>query len=493
MRNTIEFVLNGEPRRLEAVDPAITVLRYLRESERLVGTKEGCAEGDCGACTAVVTELDGGGLSYRAVNTCIQFLATLDGKGLITVEHLRGSNGDLHPVQQAMVDAHASQCGFCTPGFVMSLFAGVQNAVPTKRQDVDDLLAGNLCRCTGYTPIINAAAKALELPGENVFKSRETHIAGLLRKLPASESVRLESEGRCFIAPATAQELSEVLIKHPQATLLAGGTDVGLFVTKKHVQPEVLVYIGKIKALNEISAGDEGIRIGAGVTLERAWPALVALYPGMNELVRRFGAVQVRNVGTIGGNIANGSPIGDMPPALVAAGATLRLRRGGKTRDLPLEDFFLAYGKQDRLPSEFVEFVLVPRPAPNSILKVYKISKRLDQDISAVCGAFNLTFEPRTSGPAVKDARVCFGGMAGTPQRAARCEEFLRNKPWNEATVSAAQDVLRGCYEPLSDWRATARYRNQVAGNLLKKYFLETTTRRAINLAGRGERVPYEA
>ena len=491
MRNAIEFVLNGEPRRLDAVDPTLTVLRYLRESERLVGTKEGCAEGDCGACTAVVTELDGGGLSYRAVNTCIQFLATLDGKGLITVEHLRGSGRELHPVQQAMVDAHASQCGFCTPGFVMSLFAGVQNAVPSKRQDVDDLLAGNLCRCTGYTPIIDAAVKALESPGESAFEAREAQITGLLRKLPANDSFKLESEGRSFIAPTTVRELSETLVEHPQATLLAGGTDVGLFVTKKHVQPEVLVYIGKIKGLGEISADDEGIRIGAGVTLERAWPALVALYPGMNEVLRRFGAVQVRNLGTVGGNIANGSPIGDMPPALIAAGATLKLRRDDKTRDLPLEKFFLAYGKQDRLPSEFVESVLVPRPAANSVLKVYKISKRLDQDISAVCGAFNLTFEPGQS--SVKDARICFGGMAGTPLRADRCEAFLRNKPWNEATVRGAQDVLRGCYEPLSDWRATAHYRTQVAGNLLMKYFLETTTQRAINLAGRGERVPYEA
>ena len=493
MRNTIEFVLNGEPRRLEAVDPAITVLRYLRESERLVGTKEGCAEGDCGACTAVVAELEGGGLSYRAVNTCIQFLATLDGKALITVEQLRGDDRELHPVQQALVDAHGSQCGFCTPGFVMSLFTGVQNAVPPERQDIDDLLAGNLCRCTGYTPIINAATKVLQPAAKNAFKARETHIMGLLRRLPANDGVMLESEGRSFIAPATLQELSETLIEYPQATLLAGGTDVGLFVTKKHIKPEVLVYIGKIQTLSEIAPCDEGIRIGAGATLDRAWPALVALYPGMNEILRRFGAVQVRNAGTVGGNIANGSPIGDMPPALIAAGATLRLRRGDKTRDLPLEEFFLSYGKQDRLPSEFVESVLVPTPAPDSLLKVYKVSKRLDQDISAVCGAFNLTFEPARGGPVVKDARICFGGMAGTPLRADMCEAFLRNKPWNEATASAAQEVLRGCYEPMSDWRATARYRNQVAGNLLRKYFLEAATHRPINLAGRGERVPYEA
>src|SRR5262249_52894942 len=487
MRNRIEFVLNGELRSLDAVDPTLTVLRYLREQERLVGAKEGCAEGDCGACTAVVGELDGKRLSYRAINTCIQFVCALDGKALITVEYLRSRARELHPVQQAMVEAHASQCGFCTPGFVMSLFACVRNAVAPARQEIDDLLAGNLCRCTGYTPIINAAAKVLsrdEAPGDD---ASEPALVELLRGLPARESFKLQSGGRTFIAPGTIRELCDTLAAHPEATILAGGTDVGLFVTKRHSKPPVLVHIGKIEALQAIVDEKDAIRIGAGVTLERAWPALRALYPGVNELMRRFGAVQVRNAGTVGGNIANGSPIGDLPPALIAAGATLRLRRGEKTRDLPLEKFFLAYGKQDRLPGEFVESVLVPRPAANAVLRAYKVSKRFDQDISAVCAAFNLTFETIDGGSAIKDARICFGGMAGTPLRATQCEAFLRGKPWNEATVTAAQAVLDGCYEPLSDWRASARYRAQVAANLLKKYFLESTTQRPLNLAWRGE------
>ncbi|MES2537818.1 MAG: xanthine dehydrogenase small subunit [Pseudomonadota bacterium] len=490
MRNEVQFILNGKIRRLDKIEPTLTVLRYLREEERSMGSKEGCAEGDCGACTAVLAELEGDELRYRAVNTCIQFVGTLDGKALLTVEYLK-SKGELHPVQKAMVDEQGSQCGFCTPGFVMSMFAGVQNGVAPQRQAIDDLLAGNLCRCTGYTPIINAAKKVLEQRDRTVFDARKSELVDQLKTLSLNDSVQLQAEGRIFIAPSTIDELADVLLAHPEATVLAGGTDVGLFVTKKRTHPDTLVHLGKVAELAGLSRTDEGLRIGAAVTYERAWPELKALYPGISEMIRRIGATQVRNLGTIGGNIANGSPIGDMPPALIAADATLRLRRGKETRELPLEQFFIAYGKQDRAPSEFIESILVPRPDKNAVLKAYKITKRIDQDISSVCGAFNLTFEKSGSAWTVADARICFGGMAGTPLRASECEAFLKGRIWNDETVTAAEAILRSCYKPLSDWRASADYRSQVAGNLLRKYFIETTKERTICVADRREGQEY--
>ena len=492
MRKVIEFVLNGEVRRLDSIDPTLTVLRYLRETERLVGTKEGCAEGDCGACTAVVATLEGAALRYRAVNTCIQFVGMLDGKALITVEHLKGENG-LHPVQQAMVDHHASQCGFCTPGFVMSLFAGGREGAPPERSAIDTLLAGNLCRCTGYTAIIRAAEQALRSQaGNDRFAARERQLIDRLRRIRRRDSVCIEADGRRYFAPGSVDELAGLLRRHPGATLVAGATDVGLFVTKQHRRLDTVIDLGKVKELARISRGKAGLRLGAAVTYERAHGELAALHPSLHELIRRLGSVQVRNLGTIGGNIANGSPIGDMPPALIAAGATLRLCRGPTTRDIALEDFFLSYGRQDRRPSEFVESVFIPRPEPHAVLKVYKISKRFDQDISSVCGAFHLVFD-RTGGQSrISAARICFGGMAGTPLRARRCEQFLAGKRWTETTATEAAGVLRDEYRPISDWRATAAYRIAVAGNLLRRCFLETTTDADLQLAGHREVVHAE-
>src|SRR5262249_42791043 len=326
MRDTIEFVLNGEVRRLDSVDPTLTVLRYLRESERLVGTKEGCAEGDCGACTAVVATLEGAALRYRAVNTCIQFVGMLDGKALITVEHLK-SEGSLHPVQQAMVDHHASQCGFCTPGFVMSLFAGCREGATSERSAIDTLLAGNLCRCTGYTAIIRAAEQSLRShAGKDRFVARERQLIDRLRQIRRRDSICIEADGRRYFAPGSADELARLLRRHPAATLVAGATDVGRFVTKQHRRLDTVIDLGKVKELARISRGKAGLRLGAAVTYERAHRELAALYPSLHELIRRLGSVQVRNLGTIGGNIANGSPIGDMPPALIAAGAPPRPR-----------------------------------------------------------------------------------------------------------------------------------------------------------------------
>ena len=491
VRTAIEFVLNGEIRRLKHVDPTLTVLRYLREVEHLVGTKEGCAEGDCGACTAVMAELDGNTLRYRAVNTCIQFVGMLDGKALITVEYLKTA-GALHPVQQAMVAENASQCGFCTPGFIMSIFAGLQNAVAPRRPAIDDLLAGNLCRCTGYTPIISAACAALERGDDDCFVAREARLIELLRGLRSGGTVQVGCGGRSFLAPATVSDLADVLVEYPEATLVAGGTDVGLFVTKQNRRPDMVVHLGNVAELAQLSRNADGLRIGAAVTYERARPALAELHPALDELIRRIGGVQVRNLGTIGGNIANGSPIGDMPPALIAAGASLTLRRERTRRTMPLENFFIAYGRQDREASEFVESIFVPAPEPGAILKVYKVAKRFDQDISSVCGAFKLSFRRTGGRSVVAGARICFGGMAGTPLRARECEAFLQDKPWDEVTVAAAAEILRAEYTPISDWRASAGYRSRLAGNLLRKCFLETSQGARLSLAGRGEVFEHE-
>jgi xanthine dehydrogenase small subunit len=481
VRTAIEFVLNGQLRRIESIDPTLTVMRYLRETEKLVGTKEGCSEGDCGACTAVVATLERGSLRYRAVNTCIQFLGMLDGQALITIEHLKNADG-LHPVQEAMASHNASQCGFCTPGFVMSLFAGYQQNCASNRSTIDTLLAGNLCRCTGYTAIIDAAKSVLEKKStENCFAARERKIIELLRKIKREEGIHLEGEGRSYIAPGSINELTRVLRRHPKAIIVAGATDVGLFVTKQGLRIDTLVDLGKVKELGKISHTQKGLRLGATVTYERAQAELEKLYPDISELIRRLGSVQVRNLGTIGGNIANGSPIGDMPPALIAAGALLRLRKGSDTREIALERFFIAYGKQDRRQSEIVESVFIPRPKGNNVLKVYKISKRFDQDISSVCGAFHLTFHD--AGQKLLSARICFGGMAGTPMRARSCERFLRGKPWTDAVVADAIEILRMDFQPISDWRASAEYRQTVAGNLLRRCFLETTGRQPLQLS----------
>lgn len=471
MRQAVHFILNGAPRRLSAFDPTLTVLRYLRETEALVGTKEGCAEGDCGACTAVVADLHQGKLRYRAVNTCIQFVAQLDGKALLTVESLRDGAG-LHPVQQAMVDSHASQCGFCTPGFVMAIYAGTLNGVEPQRPAINEMLAGNLCRCTGYTPIIEAARTALGQA--RPCAQAQAALMAQLQALPQHEGFEIEHGGRRFIAPASRQELTQALQAYPDATLLAGGTDVGLFVTKQHRRLPTVVHLEKIPELAAIQEDEAGVRFGAAVSYERARGTLARLYPSLDTLVSRIGAVQVRNLGTLGGNIANGSPIGDMPPALIAAGAVLTLRRGDGTRSLPLEDFFIEYGRQDRRADEWVESIWVPAPQADAIFRVYKVTKRIEQDISSVCGAFNITLQGEGDSVTVASARICFGGMAGTPLRAGVCEAWLAGQPWNEATIEQAATLLMADYAPLSDFRASAEYRTRVAGNLLRRLYAQT-------------------
>jgi xanthine dehydrogenase small subunit len=452
----IRFLLDGEVIEADDSDPTATVLDYLRYRLRRTGTKEGCAEGDCGACTVLLGELDGDEVRWRAVNACILFLPMLDGKALKTVESL-SRGGVLHPVQRAMADGHGSQCGFCTPGFVMSLYGRSLGALGTEGTPVKDVIAGNLCRCTGYGPIL-AAGEAH--PPEPVDDGEI--VAGLRTLAPARS-------GRGWFAPRTSDELAALLLDHPDARIVAGATDVGLWVTKDLRDLGTIVFIGDIADLKRIEEGPDALTLGAAARYSEAKEALARLHPDLGELLRRIGGLQVRNAGTIGGNIANGSPIGDMPPALIALGAELVLRKGNERRSMPLESFFLSYGKQDRRPGEFVESVRIPRPAPGTRIRIAKLSKRFDSDISALCGAFAFRLEDGR----VAEARIAFGGMAGIPARAPACERALTGKPWSEATVEDAAGALAQDYKPLTDLRGSAEYRLKAAANLLRALRLE--------------------
>jgi xanthine dehydrogenase small subunit len=472
---TVRFLLNGEVVEARGVDPTRTLLEHLRGDLRRTGTKEGCAEGDCGSCTVLVGELDGqGGLdaevSWRAVNSCIQFVPMLDGKAVITVEGLSGKDGAgeaPHPVQAAMVEHHGSQCGFCTPGIVMSLYGRAIEAKGTGAP-VAEVLAGNLCRCTGYGPII-AAAEAI--PDEAAPEVAEA-LTGLRREtmLGLEHADPVAGVTRRWFAPLSLAELAATYATLPDAVIVAGATDIGLWVTKQRRPLETLIDIGQVAELKTMSREAGSLRIGAGVRYVDALETLSALYPDLGDMMRRLGSTQVRNSGTIGGNIANGSPIGDMPPALIALGARLVLRRGEVQRTLPLEDFFVAYGQQDRQPGEFVEAVLVPLEQGGAMFKLFKLSKRFDQDISAVCGAFNIRVEDEV----VTSARIAFGGMAGTPKRAAACEAALVGRLWNRTTIHAAVEALASDFTPLTDARASAAYRALAAGNMLRKVFIES-------------------
>jgi len=473
MRDSIRIVRRGRIVEIDDIGPTETLLDYLRLRERATGTKEGCNEGDCGACTVVIGEWKDDRVVYRPVNSCIQFLGAMDGKEIVTVEDVAWPDGRLHPVQQAIVDAHGSQCGFCTPGIVMSLFALYHQEGrdgPPPRDEVVTALAGNLCRCTGYRPIVDAALAAMAGPAADRFVEAMPQTAGLLQFLADGQDVFIGSNSAFFAAPASLSALAQLVVKYPEATLLAGGTDVGLKVTKGMRPISQVIHVGRVSALRQIEDVGDALILGAGVTYEDAAGVFADLDPDLGELIRRVGSRQVRAVGTIGGNIANGSPIGDMPPALIALGATLELAHGEDGRALPLEDYFIAYGKQDRQPGEFVAGLLVPKLAPNQVFRAYKISKRFDEDISAVMGAFRFTIDDGV----ITEARIAFGGMAATPKRALNAEARLTGaQPARAASWGAAIEALGEDYAPISDMRASSAYRMETAKALLAKALVE--------------------
>jgi xanthine dehydrogenase small subunit len=472
---TIRFLMDGKVVEATNVAPTTTLLQYLRDTLGRTGTKEGCAEGDCGACIVVEGALCSEGIKYRAVNSCIRFLPTFDGKEVVTIESLKAPSGKLHPVQQAMVDCHGSQCGFCTPGFVMSLLGlYLEDAAPS-RDKVVDSLSGNLCRCTGYRPIIDAASTATTLPDPEVWNrdsaqsdARRAQLAAVARET----SLTIDASPG-YVAPRTVGELASLYQKRPDALLLAGGTDVGLWVTKQLRDLSYMIYLGDVDELGAIAHSADTLLIGAAVRLNEAYEAICIHYPTLTELYKRFASVPIRNSGTFCGNVANGSPIGDSMPILLALGAKVVLRCGISTRTLPLDEFYLGYQKKALLPGEFIVAVSIPllEDAPNvkTVVASYKIAKRFDQDISAVCGGYVLRIEDGH----IVSARIAYGGMAATPLRASQTEYALAGQPWSEDTFDSAIPAMAEDYKPLSDMRATAGYRLSVAGNLLKRLYFE--------------------
>lgn len=471
VQTAVRFLLGGEHRSIDDLPPTTTILDYLRIRERLTGTKEGCAEGDCGACTVLLAEPDGeGGLRAWPVNSCIQFLPGLHGRQLLTVEHLARPGGELHPVQRSLVDHHGSQCGFCTPGFVMQIYAAWRRGGDWDRSALNDWLAGNLCRCTGYGPILDAAEAALS-SHDGGSQDGEGQTVGALAAMEENGPFWFAAEGQTWVTPQTVDQLAEIYADHPDATLVGGATDVGLWVTKQQRHLPFLIDVTRIPALKEIRESDLAFHIGAAVSLEEAAVHLATIHPDLGELMRRFASVQIRSAGTIGGNIANGSPIGDIPPALIALGARLVLRKGDATREIRLQDFFIDYGRQDRQPGEFVASVIVPKLADHAKFAAYKIAKRFDQDISAVMAALMLEVEDGR----VTTVRLAFGGMAATPRRATQAENVLRQEGWSREAVEAAADALEEDFEPITDMRASAQYRHAVARNLLLRFWIEQT------------------
>ncbi|MFY0664496.1 MAG: xanthine dehydrogenase small subunit [Natronospirillum sp.] len=476
----IQFLLNREVCTERDLDPNTTVLNYLREHRGKTGTKEGCASGDCGACTVVVGELNADNtIRYRSLNACLTFVSALHGKQLITVEDLKDGQ-TMHPVQQAMADCHGSQCGFCTPGFVMSLFALDKslpdNAPQYNQQDTLEALAGNLCRCTGYRPILDAAKQSVQHHTPDQFDAAAADTVAALQQItPQAGATLVHDDKRCMM-PTSSDELAEQYLAHPDAKLLAGGTDLALEVTQFQRSIPTMIYVGQARDMQQVEGFDDRLEFGAAAPLTDCYELLADEYPDFGALLHRFASLQIRNQGTLGGNIGNASPIGDSPPLLIALGASIVLRRGSVRRTLLLEDYFLDYKKTDQQPSEFIEKIIVPR-AGDYQFRAYKISKRLDDDISAVCAAFCLRIESGI----ISDARVAFGGMAATPKRAKACEQALIGAAWQALigaawqhdSIEAACAALAQDFTPLTDFRASREYRLSTAQNLLRKYFLE--------------------
>ncbi|MDC0216275.1 xanthine dehydrogenase small subunit [Candidatus Pelagibacter sp.] len=474
--NTIKFIFENKIHEIVSPDPNETILSYVRLKLKKTGTKEGCAEGGCGACTIVLGELKKNNIIYKAINSCIAFVPSLEGKQLITVENLTPKNRSLHPVQNAMVKYHGSQCGFCTPGFVMSLFAMYKNYSNYGDKLIQDSIAGNLCRCTGYRPIIDAAKSLNNKNKLDQFKKIQKSTISLLKKIK-QKNISINNFNKKYSAPRNIIELKKVIKKYPNAKLLSGGTDLSLIVTKQKKNIDNIIYLNSIDELNYINENNNYIEIGATTPLIKFESFIKKYYPDFNSVLKRYGSVQIRNVATIAGNIATASPIGDTLPLLLSLDASIVLQDVKRKMKLPLKNFFVGYRKTKLKKGQFISSVRIPIFKKN-IFKAYKISKRIDDDISSVCGSFNLEIVNKK----IKKIRIAYGGMASIPKRATNCEKILLNSNFSEAIIIKARKILEKDFKPIDDMRASSNYRMEIAKNLLSKCFLEIKNNKLIRL-----------
>ena len=475
--SNIEFVYQNRIFKINKPDSNETLLNYIRTRLKKTGTKEGCAEGGCGACTVVIAELKNNEINYKAINSCITFLPTLQGKQLILVEDLISQKGSLHPVQEAMVNYHGSQCVFCTPGFVMSLFSMFKNHSRFKDDVIKDSIAGNLCRCTGYQPIIKAAKSLKNKNKIDHFTKNEKNILNLLKKIN-NRSITIYNKGKKYFAPRYVQELKKILKKNIDATFLSGGTDLSLSVTKERKYISSIIYMNSINELNYIKNNQKYIEVGATTPLIELESCIKKYYPDFAKILKRYGSPQIRNVATVAGNIATASPIGDCLPLLLSLNAQVVLQDLKKTKILFLDNFFISYRKTKLKKGQFVHSIRIPLFEDNTF-KAYKVSKRFDDDISSVCAAFNLEIVKNR----IQNVRIAYGGMAAIPKRAIYCEKILSNSLVTEEIIHKAKKALEKDFKPISDMRASGLYRMEVAKNLLEKCCVEIKHKKLIGIS----------
>jgi xanthine dehydrogenase small subunit len=473
--NTIKFIFENKIQKIKNPDPNETILDYVRLKLKKTGTKEGCAEGGCGACTVVIGELKKNNIVYKAINSCIAFTTSLEGKQLLVVEDLMLENGSLHPVQSAMVNYHGSQCGFCTPGFVMSLFSMYKNNTSYDKKTIEESISGNLCRCTGYRPIIDSA-KSLNNSKSDQFKKNKKKTIVLLKKI-RSESIYINYKNKKYFAPRSVNELKKIIKQYPNLDFMSGGTDMSLIVTKQKKDIKNIVYLNSINELNYIKENKKYIEVGATTPLRKFELFIKKHYSDFNIILKRYGSVQIRNVATMAGNIATASPIGDSLPLLLSLDASIVLESFDKTTILPLKNFFISYRKTKLKKGQFISSIRIPRFKKN-IFKAYKISKRIDDDISSVCASFNLEIVNKK----IKNIKIAYGGMAAIPKRAIYCEKILLNSNFSEDIILKAQKTLEKDFQPINDMRASKDYRMEIAKNLLMKCFAEIKKNKLIRL-----------
>ena len=474
--NTIQFVYNNQICNIKNPDPNKTILEYIRNDLKKNGTKEGCAEGGCGACTIVLGELKNSKIIYRSINSCISFLPTINGKHLILVENLISKNNDLHPIQKAMVKFHGSQCGFCTPGFIMSLFAMYKNFKKFDKEIIEETLSGNLCRCTGYSPIVDAAKSLNNKKDNDHFKKDQKNIIKLLKKINNQE-IEISYKNKKYFSPKSLISLKKIIKKNPNSHFLSGGTDLSLEVTKLRGEIKNMISLNSVKELKFIKKNKNFIEVGAGVSLYDFQNVIKSYYLDFYNILKRYGSVQIRNVGTISGNIATASPIGDTLPLLLSLDAIVKIQTKNFLKSIPLNEFFISYRKTKLKKGDFVYSITIPIYKKN-YFKAYKISKRFDDDISTVCASFNLSIKDNK----IVKARVAYGGMSETPKRAISIEKKLNNSIFSEEIFLKAQNMIKNDFSPIDDMRASKDYRFEIAKNLLMKFFYEISTKKNIRV-----------